>query len=146
MNHLIWDRAWALLFARWVLGLMFFMAGIYKVFEMGAMTHAEVLFVDQYKDTFLPIWTLWFTGITIPFVELFAGSLLLAGLWTRPALIALGVVLVLVTFGHLLKEPFYETNAHIIPRLVLVLFLFMLSESEDRFSLRGLVSMLRARS
>lgn len=146
MDHATSGRAWALLFARGVLGLTFLMAGIYKVFEMGAVTHAKVLFVEPYKDTFLPLWSLWFTGTSIPFVELLAGALILVGFWTRPALIALGGVLVLVTFGHLLREPFYETNVHVIPRLILVLFMFMLPTSEDKFSVRGLISMLRGRS
>jgi uncharacterized membrane protein YphA (DoxX/SURF4 family) len=122
------------------------MAGVYKVFQMGAMTHAEVLFIEQYKDTFLPLWSLWLTGTTIPFIELIAGALLLLGFWSRPALIALGTVLLLVTFGHLLKEPFYGTNVHVIPRLILVLFILMLPKTDDRFSLRGVVGMLRSRS
>jgi uncharacterized membrane protein YphA (DoxX/SURF4 family) len=33
-------RAWALLLARLVLGLIFFMAGVYKVFQMGPVAHA----------------------------------------------------------------------------------------------------------
>ena len=31
------DRAWALLFARLVLGLIFFMAGVMKVFQLGPL-------------------------------------------------------------------------------------------------------------
>ena len=146
MDHVPLGRAWALLFARGVLGLTFLMAGIYKVLEMGAMNHAKILFVEPYKDTFLPVWSLWFTGTTIPFVELLAGALILVGFWTRPALIALGGVLVIVTFGHLLREPFYETNVHVIPRLILVLFILMLPTSDDKFSVRGLITMLRGRS
>ena len=35
------DRAWAIAFARLVLGLIFFMAGVYKVFELGPLGHAR---------------------------------------------------------------------------------------------------------
>src|SRR2546423_7684555 len=100
------DRSWALLFARLVLGLIFFMAGVWKVFQLGPLEHARKYFLP-YSDTFLPVWSLWAAGVIIPFVELLAGALLILGLRTREALIALGFVLVIVTFGHLLKEPLY---------------------------------------
>ena len=128
-------RAWAILFARGVLGLIFFMAGVYKVFSLTPIGHAHKWFVDPYADTFLPTWSLWLTGLTIPFVELSAGALLLAGWRVTEALIALGVVLLIVTFGHLLKEPLYEFHTHVIPRLALLLFVLMVPRDADLFSL-----------
>ena len=128
-------RAWALLLARLVLGLIFFMAGVYKVFQMGPVAHATKWFVGPYAGTFLPTWALWATGVTVPVVELGAGALTLLGLRTRDALLALGAVLVLVTFGHLLAEPLYEFHTHVIPRLALVLYVLSLPRDEDRFSL-----------
>src|SRR6476619_7939354 len=95
-------RAWAICFARLVLGLIFFMAGVMKVFQQGPLNHARKWFLP-YSDTFLPVWSLWATGVTIPFVELIAGALVIVGWRTREALIALGLVLAIVTFGHLLK-------------------------------------------
>ena len=126
-------RSWAILFARLVLGLIFFMAGVWKVFVLGPVGHARQLFVEPYAGTFLPTWSLWLTGTVVPVVELLAGGLLLIGLRTRAALLALGGVLVLVTFGHLLREPFYEFHTHVIPRLALLLFLLVMPEEEDRF-------------
>src|SRR3954466_13582934 len=93
------QRGWAVLFARLVLGLIFFMAGIMKVFQLGPMEHARKYFLP-FSDTFLPVWSLWLVGVVVPFVELIAGGLLILGLRTRDALIALGAVLVIVTFGH----------------------------------------------
>ena len=130
-------RAWALLFARGVLGLIFFMAGVYKVFTLTPVGHAHKWFVDPYADTFLPTWSLWLTGLTIPFVELLAGALLLVGWRVREALIVLGIVLLIVTFGHLLKEPLYEFHTHVIPRLALLVFVLMLPREADRFSVDG---------
>jgi uncharacterized membrane protein YphA (DoxX/SURF4 family) len=130
-------RAWALLFARGVLGLIFFMAGVYKVFTLTPVGHAHKWFVDPYADTVLPAWSLWLTGLTIPFVELIAGALVLAGWRVCEALVALGFVLLLVTFGHLLKEPLYEFHTHVIPRLALLLFVLMLPREADRFSVDG---------
>lgn len=127
-------RAWALLFARLVLGLIFFMAGISKVFQLGPLEHARKYFLP-FSDTFLPVWSLWLVGVTIPFVELVAGALLLLGLRIRDALIALGFVLVIVTFGHLLREPLFNFSGHVIPRLALLLFLLWCPREQDRFSL-----------
>jgi uncharacterized membrane protein YphA (DoxX/SURF4 family) len=128
------DRSWAILFARLVLGLIFFMAGVYKVFQLGPLEHARKYFLP-YADTFLPIWSLWATGVVIPFVELVAGGLVMLGLRMREALVSLGFVLAIVTFGHLLKEPLYEFHTHVIPRLALLLFILLLPREDDRFSL-----------
>ena len=140
-------RSWAILFARLVLGLIFFMAGVYKVFTLTPQGHARRWFLP-YRDTFLPSWSLWAAGIAIPFVELIAGALLLIGLRVRMALVALGFVLVVVTFGHLLHEPLYPFHEHVIPRLALLLFLLLMPGEDDRFSLdrllRGRTAVARA--
>lgn len=133
------NRAWALLFARGVLGFIFFMAGVYKVFQMGPLGHARHFFIEPYADTFLPAWSLWAVGASIPIIELVAGALVIIGLRTREALISLGGILVVVTFGHLLKEPLYEFHTHVIPRLALLLFVLMLPGEDDRFSVDHLL-------
>ena len=135
------DRAWAILFARLVLGLIFFMAGVMKVFQLGPLNHARKYFLP-FADTFLPVWSLWATGVVIPFVELIAGAMVIVGFRVREALVALGFVLAVVTFGHLLKEPLYEFHTHVIPRLALLLFIFLLPRVDDRFSLDYFVAKL----
>src|SRR5437764_3694835 len=137
------NRSWALLFARLVLGLIFFMAGVWKVFQLGPLNHARKYFLP-FADTFLPVWSLWVTGVVIPFVELIGGALVILGLRTREALIALGFVLAILAFGHLLKEPLYEFHTHVIPRLALLLFVFMLPREDDRFSVDQLIAKKRA--
>ena len=132
------DRGWALLFARLVLGLIFFMAGVWKVFSLGPLKHARKYFLP-FADTFLPHWSLWAVGVTIPFIELAAGALVIIGLRTREALVALGFVLAVVTFGHLLHEPLYEFHSHVIPRLALLLFVLLLPREDDRFSIDRLL-------
>jgi uncharacterized membrane protein YphA (DoxX/SURF4 family) len=133
------QRSWALLFARFVLGLIFFMAGIWKVFQLGPLEHARKYFLT-YSDTFLPVWSLWFVGVTIPVIELIAGAMLIIGLRVREALIALGGVLGIVTFGHLLREPLFTFSGHVIPRLLLLLFLLWCPREIDRWSLDFLLA------
>ena len=133
------SRAWAILFARLVLGVIFFMAGVFKVFSLTPAGHVRKWFLP-YQDTFLPTWSLWAVGLSIPFIELIGGALLLAGWRVYQALLALGVVLVVVTFGHLLKEPLYPFHEHVIPRLALLLFLLVMPRHEDHFSLDHLLA------
>ena len=136
------NLAWAILFAREVLGLIFFMAGVFKVFQMGPLQHAQQYFLP-YRGTFLPTWSLWLVGTLIPFAELVAGALVILGLRVRDALIGFGIVLVIVTFGHLLKEPLYAFHEHVIPRLMLTIFVLALPRAADRFSLDALIARWR---
>jgi uncharacterized membrane protein YphA (DoxX/SURF4 family) len=122
-----------------VLGLIFFMAGVWKVFQLGPLEHARKFFLP-FADTFLPVWSLWLVGVLIPFIEMFAGALVILGLKTRAALVALGFVLAVVTFGHLLEEPLYEFHTHVIPRLALLLFILVLPREDDRFTLDYLLA------
>lgn len=128
------SRTWAILFARVILGFIVLMAGVWKVFQLGPLQHARRFFVEPYSQTFLPPWSLWATGATVPVVELVAGGLVLIGWHTRGALFALGGVLVFVTFGHLVLEPLYEFHTHVIPRTVLLLFVLVVPHREDRVS------------
>ena len=136
------DPAWAILFARLILGLIFFVAGVYKVFILTPAGQVQKLFLP-FQDTFLPTWSLWGVGLAIPFVELIAGGLLLIGWRVREALVALGVVLVIVTFGHLLKEPLYPFHEHVVPRLALLLFLLVMPRQKDVFCLDYLLALKR---
>ncbi len=132
------DRAWAIFTARTILGIVFFVAGAYKVFLWGPLEHARVLFVGPYADTFLPVWALWATGSAVPVIELVTGFLVLVGLWTRPSLVILGGLLAFVSFGHLLLQPSTSLNAFILPRSGLLLFVLLMPHAADRFSLDAL--------
>lgn len=132
-RHALWI-ATALFLARAVLGLIFLMAGIYKVFSLGPLGHVQRFFLP-YQDTFLPTWSLWAVGFAIPFIELGAGALVLVGWLRTEAYWALGAVLVVVTFGHLLREPLYAFHEHVIPRLGLLLLLLLMPPHADRFSI-----------
>ena len=124
----------ALWFARSVLGLIFFMAGFWKVFTLGPAGHVAKYFLP-FSDTMLPIWSLWAVGYTIPFVELIAGALVIVGAFRTAAYSGLGAVLLTVTFGHLLHAPLYSFSEHVIPRLGLLLLVLLMPPEADRFSL-----------
>jgi len=132
-------RSWAIFFAREVLGFIFFMAGVYKVFSLGPLEHARKYFLP-FSHTFLPVWSLWATGTVIPIVEFLAGMMLIIGLRVREALIALGFVLIIVTFGHLVGNPLYTFHEHVIPRLALLVFVLLFPADDDRISLDYVLS------
>ena len=86
------------------------------------------------------------SDIIIPIIELTAGALVILGMCTRPALLALGAVLVTVTFGHLLAEPLYQFHTHVIPRTALLLFVLVMPRSKDRLSLDAWIASRRTPS
>lgn len=133
---------WAAFLARWVVGLIFAMAGFWKVFELTPVGHAERYFVGGFSETWIPLWLLWALGVAIPFVELAGGGLLCLGLRVREAAVALAFVLIVVTYGHLLLEPLFDTTRHVLPRTVLILFVLVAPREEDRL---GLDALLRRR-
>src|SRR5258705_6594664 len=114
------SSGWVRFFARFMLGLIFFMAGWYKCFVMTPMGHARTYFTEPYADSWIPHLLLLAAGVTVPIVELAAGALLLVGHRVRESLIALGMVLLLVTDGHLLKEPLFSVTGHIFPPFILL--------------------------
>jgi uncharacterized membrane protein YphA (DoxX/SURF4 family) len=126
---------WFSFFSRVIVGLLFGMAGYYKVFIQGPRAHAAQWFTVPYANTWIPHWLLLATGVTIPFVEFTAGWLLVIGLFRRQAAIVLGFVLLLVTYGHELKEPLFNVNSHIIPRFLLLIPVWILPLDDDPFSL-----------
>src|SRR4030095_9647567 len=136
-----WSRA--IFFVRWVRGLIVFMAGWWKTFDLGPLEHARRLFVEPYADSWIPAWLLWASGTVIPIVELIAGALMCLGLRVRAAGIALGFILIVVAYGHLLKEALFDTTHHIFPRLVLLAFVLAAPAGRDVLSLDAWLRRLR---
>ena len=93
------------MFARVMVGILFFMAGWWKCFELTPMAHARGMFVEGFAETWIPAFLLWGLGLAIPVVELVAGALLIVGWRTKEALITIGVVLLIVTYGLRVFAP-----------------------------------------
>ena len=131
------DTRWLSLISRVLVGLTFGMAGYYKVFELGAMQHAEGLFVEPYADSWIPVFLLWSLGLAIPYLELIGGWLLVVGWQRRWVAVGFGLLLMIVTYGHLLVEPFYHLGDHVQPRLMLLIPTLMLGTKHDPWSVDG---------
>jgi uncharacterized membrane protein YphA (DoxX/SURF4 family) len=101
---------------------------------LGPLGHARRLFIEPYADSWIPMWLLWASGTVIPIIELIAGAFLCLGLRVRAAGVALGMILIVVSYGHLLKEPLFDTTHHIFPRLVLLIFVLTAPAERDLLS------------
>jgi thiosulfate dehydrogenase (quinone) large subunit len=128
------NKGWAHFFARALVGIIFLMAGFWKCFELTPMQHARGMFVEGFADSWIPTFLLWGLGLAIPVVELVAGALLVVGFRTRDALVTIGFILLIVTYGHTLQEPLFSIQGHILPRGLLMLVALALPEEEDRLS------------
>ena len=120
---------------RWVLGLQFFMAGWWKCFGLGPPEHARRFFVEGYADSWIPTFLLMGLGVAIPVAELLAGAALCLGFRKREGFVAIAVILVIVTYGHLLAQPLFDTSSHIFPRLVLLVIACLCPPALDRLSI-----------
>ena len=119
---------------RWILGLLFAMAGYWKVFVLTPAAHTQNFFVDGFADTWIPVWLLNVLGYGIPFLELSAGLLLCIGLRTREALVAVGLLLIVTTYGHALQQPLFDISGHTFTRLALIVFLLLAPAGSDSYS------------
>lgn len=118
-----------------MLGLLFFMAGWWKVFTLTPTAHAQQFFVDGFKDHWIPEWMLWAFGVAIPPIELIAGLALMLGLRIRFFASLTGLLLLVTTYGHALQQPLFDIDGHTFTRLALVIFVLMLADTHDRISL-----------
>jgi putative oxidoreductase len=110
------------------------MAGWWKCFTLTPIGHTQRYFLEAYAETWIPTALLWAFGLSIPVVELVAGGLAVIGFRTREALIALGFILLIVSYGHTLLEPLFSAQGHIFPRGVILLAALALPAEEDRLS------------
>lgn len=123
--------------ARWILGILFLMASYWKVFVLTPVGHAKQFFVESFADHWIPEWLLYLLGLSIPLLELAAGILLCVGWRVREALIALGLLLIVTTYGHALQEPFFDIDGHTFTRLALIILLLLAPAGSDKYSLDG---------
>lgn len=137
MNNLS-SRAAGILFARALLGIIFFMQGFGKVFTFSVTTVYDKFF-KPFEATFLPKWLIWATAYYSSYIELIGGFLLIIGLFRKYSLYLLAINLFVVAFGHGLLEPIWDLS-HITPRAILLLVLLLTPSEWDRWHADRLTS------
>ena len=124
----------AIFIVRWILGILFLVAGWWKVFILTPAEHTRIFFLEGFAESWIPEWFLIILGTGIPYFELAAGLLLCIGLRIREVLAGLGLLLIITTFGHALQEHIFNPDGHTFTRLVMLVFLLMVPLGEDKLT------------
>lgn len=128
----------AVLTMRMLLGFIFLMQGVGKVFSWGVENVYKNGFSDE-KYQVLPEFMLYATAYYTSYAELIGGFLLVIGLKRDWALYGLAVVLVVVTFGHGLHSPIWDLS-HVMYRAILLVGLLLLPKEWDYFSVDRIIN------
>lgn len=131
------NRNIGVLTMRLILGFIFFWQGYGKVFKFGIDNVYNNFFKKTYQDL-LPDFIILATAYFTTFAELIAGFLLVIGLGRDWALYILAAVLVVVTFGHGMAEPIWDTS-HVLVRALFLVPLLLLPKEWDVFSVDHLI-------
>ena len=126
------SRAAGTLFVRALLGIIFFMQGLGKIFTF-TVPKVYDMFFKGFKTTFLPNWLVWATAYYTSYVEMICGFLLLIGIFRKYCMCLLFIDLIVVSFGHGLLEPIWDLS-HVMPRAILLAILFLVPQEWDRWN------------
>lgn len=117
----------AAIIARVFLGCLFFFQGYDAVFNIrirNVIGTYEAGFSKKGIPAFLTVCAAWFTSCT----ALAGGALIITGLFQYPALYLLGLNLVVAAIGFGINTPMWDPR-HVLPRLILILFLLAIPQS-----------------
>lgn len=129
------NRIVGTLIMRSLLGIIFLMQGYGKVFTWGMEgVYGSFAPYEEKLPTFLVKFAAYYTS----FAELIGGLLLVLGLFRNYTLYALGLVLLVVSFGHGLSAPIWDLS-HVFPRAVLLIALLLVPQEWDKWHLDGLI-------
>ena len=131
-------RAAGLFFIRSLLGVIFLMQGFGKVFTFTVPKVYNMFFKD-FETTFLPKWLVISAAYFTSYIEMIGGFLLIIGLFKKYTLYLLALDLLIVSFGHGLKEPIWDLS-HVIPRAVLLASLLLLPAEWDKWKMDSLMN------
>jgi len=128
----------AYLIARLFLGILFFVQGYDKVFRVKVQTVYTTMLPSfnrlNMNSTLVKI-----MAYITSYLELVGGFLLILGLFTKVALVLLGVDLLIVAIGLGMLTPMWDMQ-HAFPRLILLLILLVLPDYWNIFSLDELLN------
>jgi putative oxidoreductase len=128
----------AYLIARLFLGILFFVQGYDKVFRVKVQTVYTTMLPSfnrlNMNSTLVKI-----MAYITSYIELVGGFLLILGLFTKVALVLLGVDLLIVAIGLGMLTPMWDMQ-HAFPRLILLLILLVLPDYWNIFSLDELLN------
>jgi thiosulfate dehydrogenase [quinone] large subunit len=123
---------------RLTMGINMALHGLTRIAD-GTGAYAAGL-TTQFSDTILPAFSVTAFGYVLPWAEAVIGLLLMAGLATRAALIAGGLLMSVLTFGTVLRQEFATAGLQLTYSLAYFFLLTYCSRngfSLDAMSARG---------
>ncbi len=110
-------------------GMLFLMQGFDKIFRMGISNLIETI-KAPFLNLGIPMITIRLFAFLTSFIELFAGLFLMFGLFKFVSLYALGIDLLIASFGMAIINPMWDMK-HVFPRLILISFLLLYPSAKD---------------
>ena len=98
------------------MGLTFISTGIFKI---AGYPHIVTVMTDGFAETWLPDFLLVPFFYVLPWIETTVGALTLLGLFTRPVLYVMGLLLVIINFGLSVQGNF-TTALNNIPYFIII--------------------------
>ncbi|MBK7668251.1 MAG: DoxX family membrane protein [Sphingobacteriaceae bacterium] len=134
----LYHQAVAILIARIFLGCLFFFQGfdaVFKVRIQNVIQTYQNTFLKNGIPKFLTVFAVWFTSCS----ALIGGILLTLGLFEYCALYVLGINLIITAIGFGINTAMWDTR-FVFPRLLLLVFLLLVPETWNIFSLDYLLN------
>ena len=116
------DRRLAYAILRLTLGLNIYIHGSSRILR-GVQQNFVVKYENQYATTILPVPVAHVALTLIPYFEAVIGALLFIGLWTRWALVAGSLLMLVLVFGTAIRQ---DWNALFIQMLYALIYFVML--------------------
>ena len=123
----ITDQHYAYALLRLILGVDMLMHGLSRMLSGPSKFAAGM--EKQFAPTILPVWSVHAFALTLPWVELLLGVLILTGLATRYALIAGSLLMAALMFGICLTQQWEVAGLQLVYGLVFSLLLFYRSHN-----------------
>ncbi len=133
MPEILSPDHFAALIPRLFLGMLFFFQGFDALFNIGLRQIGETYrsnFAERGIPSFITTAGIFFTSAA----ELFGGLLLFLGVFRYYTLYLLGADLLAASLAFSIVKPMWDTK-HVFTRMAILIFLIMLPESWDIYSL-----------
>ncbi|NNC82875.1 MAG: DoxX family protein [Flavobacteriales bacterium] len=125
--------AYALLFVRVSLGILFLFQAIDKIFTVGLKEFTSTILSGMKKDQ-VPPGFIRFSAYVSSYIELVGGVFLILGLFLPEVYIILALNLIMVILSFSYMQALWDLK-HVFPRMVLLVFLMIMSHELDLYSL-----------
>lgn len=120
-------------FVRILAGVLFLFQGYDKIFNIGIQATRDTI-ENSLTRKRIPTILVSFIVTYTSWIELIGGVLLIAGLFTYPAIYLLCLNILIVTIGFSMAKAMWE-NTQVYVRLILLIFLLLVPSSWTVFSL-----------